>query len=338
MFFVLISSSCEDNIDNQDNLTIELIEDFNGQRIWDIELDTENNVVILIGEKDTSIDRPAHSSHIALIFKLLKKDLQTGELKEIENNFPLSRNIAVDNENNIWAIGKNTLFLRKPNGDIQFIAKGRFESMVIDSKNNVWVAGANMNTHGLYKIDTNLNVTIFSNSNSILPTNRITCIHVDNHDNIWVGLDDDKGLLKISNDNWELINSDNSNFPKNIQIECFATDNIGALWIAGNNNEKSVIYKKERKKWVNIFSNYKGKRESESIRDIQIIDEKAYAISWKTYKYNSYITSDLLKYNGNSWENLNQLLERQSILNSKIINESDIIIFNTATELYKFNN
>lgn len=338
MFFLSISSSCENYIDNQDNHTIELIEKFNKQRIWDFDLDTENNIIILTSERDTSIYTPAYSSHIPMKYKLFKKDLETGELREIDNNFPRSTKIAVDNGNNILAIGKDTLFMRKPNGEIQFITNGWFESMVIDSKNNVWIGGPGLNMPGLYKIDPELNITIYSNTNSILPTNRVTCIHVDNFDNIWVGLGDSKGLLKISNENWELINSENSNIPKNIQIECFATDNVGNLWIAGNDTEKSVIYKMRGMKWINQFSKYKGKKESESIQELQIIDEKAYAISFETYKYSSYITSDLLIYDGNNWENLSQLLEDQPVLNSKIINESNIIIFNTVAELYKLKN
>jgi len=80
---------------------------------------------------------------------------------------------------------------------------------------------------------------IYDTSNSILPSNYINTIFEDHQGNLWVGTGYDdhncgylgsKGLVKITDQNWETFDSTNSNLPHNYIIS-IEQDAANDLWV-----------------------------------------------------------------------------------------------------------
>lgn len=115
---------------------------------------------------------------------------------------------------------------------------GFFNSIAIDN-NGIWVGGLNT---GLYKI-TDSQIIHYTSTNSILPTNSITKILVDENHIKWIALWDMYGLIKIENDSWTNYNSNNSNITQQ-NIWDLAKDSYGNLWLGTGWTDSTVTLMK----------------------------------------------------------------------------------------------
>lgn len=70
--------------------------------------------------------------------------------------------------------------------------------------------------------------TVYDTSNSILPSNKIRALAVDNSNNLWIAAN--YGLVKFEGENWKLYNESNSNLEGNF-FERIRFDEKGNLWI-----------------------------------------------------------------------------------------------------------
>ncbi len=109
---------------------------------------------------------------------------------------------------------------QKSNSNIQSVS---LSSIDIDNNNIIWIGSVDS---GLIKFD-GRNFTNFSTSNSSIPSDNIICVKHDNQNKLWVGTDNGLGIFY--NNNWSILNKDNSPLPTN-RIETIAFEN-NISWI-----------------------------------------------------------------------------------------------------------
>lgn len=328
-------TTCENQVEHEYNSPPDLLVQFSNKRIWDMEFDSDNNLFLLTSERDTSVVVPITSSHIPMRYCLIKRIMETGELIVLDRDFPKTNQIVFDNDDNIWAISNEAVYLRNDNEIKQITSGGRFDFIAVDNDNNIWVGGCCVKPGGLYKIDKELKITIFSSDNSMLPTNKLSCIHIDKNNNIWVALRDNEGIIKITDNGWEIFNSKNSDIKTPLSIESLITDQNDNLWVGGHDNKELVILKFDGKHWTDQTANYKNNKANESIDDIYVFKDMIFAISWETYNYNSWIRSSVLSFNGRKWAKANLFSEKRTVINMKMDKSQNSIIINSANCIYE---
>jgi streptogramin lyase len=97
-----------------------------------------------------------------------------------------------------------------------------------------WLAGSQGD--GLIRYD-DTEWTVFKMSNSQIPSDNITDIHVHN-DDVWIGTDN--GAARYNNGTWQIYNMSNSPLQTN-RIECIFVDHINRVWIGTFNKGTYVL-------------------------------------------------------------------------------------------------
>jgi len=186
---------------------------------------------------------------------------------------------------------------------------GLFNFFAVDKNNNIWAGGY---THGLYKIDSNLNVKLFTPENSSLPKSSMTNIHIDSKNNIWIAMDD-KGILKISDNDWVWYNPTNSAVTSQ-RIWCLTTDKNDNLWIGtGFDNLPISLMKFDGQNWETVKPrDDKNDIITGAVRQLYSDGDKLYVISEQTMNMGFY-KNQLLTFDGNLWNMNKQLPEDDGI-------------------------
>ncbi len=173
---IIVSISCEKEIES--NRQSDLSAEMPGKHIEDMEIDYNNDFYFVTTEIDASIDKPMWSSSFPMKCYLSKKTSEFGEFEILDNDFVGVDEIIFDKNNNLWARSSKTIFLRKGQTNTKVIElssdDGQFKFFAVDSENNIWAGGS---THGLYKIDSELNVKLFTPENSSLPGSYMTTLN-----------------------------------------------------------------------------------------------------------------------------------------------------------------
>lgn len=139
-----------------------------------------------------------------------------------------------DENGNLWIVSNedNTRLLRVNGSDT--IVYDSTNSPIIPqiifsditaNPNGLWIATL---THGLFKFS-NAVFTNYTQSNSDLPYDNISCLSTDKQNNLWIGTK--RGLVKFSDENWQHWDTANSNIPTN-WANTIAIDDENNVWFA----------------------------------------------------------------------------------------------------------
>lgn len=115
-------------------------------------------------------------------------------------------------------------------------------SLCFDNEDNAWIGTLNQ---GLLKFDNE--VYHFNSNNSILPDSFSSlAMDVDELGNVWIG--SEIGLIKYSNDGFEIF--DQSNSPIQHNIYALAIDNNNSIWITNGNVYEGGVLKYDNGNWT----------------------------------------------------------------------------------------
>ena len=273
-----------------------------GSHLLEMEIDKLNDFYFVSSEPDTSIEVPWHASTIPSKNYLFKRNPETKLYEIIDDDFVAVEEILFDKNNRLWARNSKTLYLREGNTNRPIIElsddQGLFRSFTIDQNNNIWIGGL---ITGLYKISPNLSISHYTKENSEIPTNSMTDIHADKNNNIWMALWENKGIMKLSDNDWTLYNTDNSNITDQ-SIWSLVIDHNNHLWIGcGWHYPYKPLMRFNGNEWKLIKPQIDDQLVEGTVRKLYADNHKTYAVIEKSNEADIYISS-LLTYDGNTWE------------------------------------
>jgi ligand-binding sensor domain-containing protein len=310
LFLISFLTSC-DNENFNDQLKIS--DKMPGKHIMEMEIDNEKDFYFVTSEIDTSVKFQPWSSSIPSKSYLSKRESETSDFEILDGNFVSADEIIFDKNNNLWARNGKTIFRRVGQISKKILElssdDGLFNFFAVDKNNNIWAGGY---THGLYKIDSNLNVELFTPENSSLPKSSMTNIHIDSKNNIWIAMDE-KGVLKISGNNWVWYNPTNSNVTSQ-RIWCLTTDVNNNLWIGtGFDNLPVSLMKFDGENWQTVKPQYDENNVLKgAVRKLFSSGDKLYVIAEQTNNM-AFYKNQLLTFDGYSWTRNKQLPEDDGI-------------------------
>ena len=292
-----------------------------GKHLLEMEIDNNNDFYFVTGEVDTSVVIPLWSSSIPFKSYLSKRKSESDEFEILDNDFISVDEIVFDKKNNLWARNGKVIFKREGQTNKKIIElsneEGLFQFIAVDNENNIWAGGL---ATGLFKIDNDLKVKRFTPENSLLPRYSMTNIHIDRNNNIWLALWDNQGVLKITNDNWKVYNSNNSNITSQ-NIWCLVSDKDDNLWIGtGHDNKQISLMRFDGQIWGTMNPrNEKNEIISGTVRQLFSDDNKIYVVSEQNDN-NGFYRNQLLTFDGNNWNKVYNLPEDDGIADLKIDN------------------
>lgn len=328
MTVVYLASCNKENLIDQ----LEISDNMPGKHIMEMALDNENEFFFVTSEIDTSVKVPLWSSFIPSKSYLSKRESETGKFEILDHNFIFADEVIFDKNNNLWARNGRTIYLREGNRVKKILElnedDGLFNFFAVDRNNNIWAGGY---THGLYKIDGNLHVELFTPENSSLPKSSMTNIHIDRKNTIWIAMDSN-GVLKISGDNWVWYNPTNSAVTSQ-RIWCLTTDKNDHLWIGtGFDSLPISLMRFDGQNWQtmqpmddqkNVFAG--------GVRRLYSDGDKLYAVSEQT-KNMGFYKNQLLIFDGKSWSTNKQLPEDDGIADVVFDNFRDAVWVRTLNK------
>ena len=228
-----------------------------GTQILDMAIDNDHVLYFITCEIEKYVKLPSWSSASPYIYRyyLSKKTEEMGVVEILDDRYEGGK-LYFDKKNQLLTKSDNTIyriegtFLNKifelPYENPQ---RKTLASIAVDYDNNIWTGGFES---GLYRIDSQLNVTHYHVGNSELQSNHVKEIYIDKNNDIfvvsgWVG---SKGrILKISNGQWFFFETDSLNS----HINHIITDKYGHLWIAtGWETENLTLMRFEGTYWETI--------------------------------------------------------------------------------------
>ena len=114
---------------------------------------------------------------------------------------------------------------QQSNSEIQSVL---LTSIIVDDQNVKWMGSFDK---GLIKFNENEFIN-FNTGNSVIPSNQVNCLNIDNSNKIWIGTNN--GLAVYNSGSWQIFNTNNSELPNN-NINSISFDNAGNAWIGTNN-------------------------------------------------------------------------------------------------------
>ena len=217
--------------------------------------------------------------------------------------------IAIDKSGNKW-LGTNGGVVKF--NDVECIVYNRSNSglscdtvlaIALDSLDNKWIGIAPKWDRNDGYIDGGLvkfNDTIwtrYTSSNSLLPSDYITSIAIEDSGIIWIGTCD--GIAKLNGSNWTVFNAKNSNFPID-SISSIVIDQYNNKWIGFSKTLYGTGYcyggagfaKFDNQKWT-FFHEDNSALPSNNIYSIAV---DKFGNKWIG------TTNGLVKYKGETWE------------------------------------
>ncbi len=291
----------------------EISDSMPGKHIVDMAIDNNNEFFYITAEIDTRIDVPGYSSYMPIRLYLSKRSSETGDYEILDNDFIAANEIMFDRKNNLWARNSKKIY-RKEGSTFRKVLEldddaGLFNFFSVDKSNNIWAGGF---THGLYKIDDQLKVELYTSENSPLPKSSMTSIHIDENNNRWISMDE-KGVLKITSDEWTWHNPATSDLTSQ-RIWSLTTDWDGNLWIGtGADNLPVNLMKYDGQHWHTVKPiDGDGYAVTGAIRILHSFNGKLYVVTEQT-KNAAFQSNQLLVYDGSSWEQIIEIPEDDGI-------------------------
>ena len=329
IFLLAVFSSCEKEEDNQ----LDILATMPGEHLHEMEIDANNNFFFVTSEIDNSIEIPDWVSYLPSRFYLSKKQSENGNFEILDNEFIGIEEILFDKENNLWARNAKTVFLRKQQEMVKIlelpIDNGLFHFFAVDNDNNIWAGGLQT---GLYKIDSELNITEYNMENSSIPTNSMTNIHIDKSNNVWLALWNGNGVLKINSDSWVNFNSDNSNITYQ-NIWCLTTDKDDNLWIGtgwSNNNQSLMKFNGHTWEYVTV-KNERNETITGTIRKLYSDKNRIYLVSELTDN-SAFSSNKLLTFDGTDWKEVKSIPEDDGIADLKFDDYRKVVWVRTLNQ------
>jgi len=286
-----------------------------GKHLNEMAIDQKNYLYFVTHEPDLSVEVPLFSSSgPPNIFYLSRKQNEQDMVEVLDNDFLPSKFLLFDNNNTLWSTNGNKVYCIE-NGVYEEITalpegQGGFDFMAYDHENNIWLGGI---TTGLYKIDSQKNVSIFNISNSPLPTNTLTSIFIDKNNTKWITMRNDRGVLEIKGEDWIFHNSSNSNITSQ-DIWCITGDKEGNIWIGcGFENPSQSLMKYDGSSWTTVIpEDSNGNKIYGEIREIFSDSTRIYIVSQKIVNM-AFSSNILLTFNGTSWNKISEVPEDDPI-------------------------
>jgi len=316
--------SCDSNADSEENFIqgrdCIYLAGMPGTYLFDMAIDNNNIFYYFTGETDKEAwaKTPAHSSSIPMKGYLSRKDEEIGKFEILVEYF--GGKLCFDKNNKLLVLHSNAIYKLDDNSfdktkilETNKEYSGSLSFIAVDNDNNIWTGGLQT---GLYKIDNELNVTHYNVNNSILPTNSMTAIHIDKNNNIWIALWEYMGVLKISNDQWDVYSNISSN-----NIWSLITDKNGHLWIGTGffNEANQSLRCFDGTKWETINpQNKKNEMVKGSVRHLQSDGKKIYVVSEHVNVFpgggGAELTSnELYTFDGTIWNKIYDIPDDDSI-------------------------
>ena len=164
-----------------------------------------------------------------------KENVVTGKTDKLTHSSNIKNTYFTEDENgNLWiASNKDYPQLLQINGNDTTVydsTNSPITSQIIFSdilanSNGLWIATL---THGLFKFS-NSEFTNYTQSNSNLPYDNLSCLSTDSQNNLWIGTK--RGLVKFNVENWQYWDKTNSNIPTN-WVNTIAIDENDDVWFA----------------------------------------------------------------------------------------------------------
>jgi len=265
-------------------------------------------------DKEKLADWPPYSSSMPMRYYLSRKESETGNFEILDDRYEGGNKLCFDKKNQLWSYDYKTVYMMDGNSYKKIIELpydgGFFQCMAVDNDNNIWVGG-----EGLYKIDSRLNITHYTEDNSKLPTNYINNIHIDKNNNIWIALCS-RGVLKISKDQWVVYDNISSQ-----NIWCLVTDKNGHLWIGTGhfNEENQSLRRFDGTLWETVNPrNDKNEHVTGTVRFLQSDGQKIYAVAEHVRVFPNgggaeQYANELLTYDGSKWNKIYEIPDEANI-------------------------
>ena len=299
-------SSCEETDNFQKDLTyseylndksIHLIRIFNGD-IWV----SSTNVC------DTCYVAP-QNSRVPLTAQLIRINNSGFDYEEPTN---VSAPVA-DNRGNLYVSGnlwqypyesRNKLFRVKAIGKYELVLETGdfyFDDFAFDRNNNIWFHG-----HEGIAFYNGSDLKVYDTSNSMLPTNINHGLAIGKDGIVWVALDHEGGLLKITGDKWEFIPY--ANIPGNISyLSNPIVDNENNIWFRvstlNRTDTKSDILRFDGRDWYYEYIGHGDYTRAMEIDSEGIIWVITFDMEYSHEGYPITKSSDITYYQDEAWTN-----------------------------------
>jgi len=322
-FFILailsiITLSC--NMDDNDNLNkngdkkgltdLPYLKGVPGTFLDNITLDNNNVFYFVSSEIDHEAweKLPIWSSYIPFKGYLSRKKELTGNCEILADFF--GGKLCFDKNNNPWVMNSDAIYKldeKTFNRTKVFETSGILQFIAVDNDNNIWSGGLQT---GLYKVDSEMNVTHYDVDNSILPSTIIDAIHIDANNTVWVGFWG--GVLKISDGQRVVYDNFTSQ-----RIWSMVTDKNGYLWAGtGHFNEATQsLVRFDGSKWETINPrNDKNEYVRGTVRHLRSDGNKIYVVAEHVKALPNgggaeFTSNELLTFNGTRWDKVYNIPE-----------------------------
>lgn len=295
-FIIIVFISCEKHDDNAiEELNIIKVSDdalyyLSDKAILSIEI-AENSIWILSSKHcDTCYVAP-HMSYIPTISQLtLIKDSSFEYEEPTSIGFP-----CINHKGILFATSGNKVYKINSIKDYELVLETEgfnFYSLAFDKNDNIWLSGYN----GIAFWNGN-ELKVYDTNNSDLPSDITHGLTIDNSNNVWVTLAF-KGLLKIKEDDWEIIpNSEIPGLDEYSYLRSPIVDNENNIWFnvfSPDTNSNILFYN-------GVDWNYQYPRQNDHYGRLTIDSRGTiWAISNK-YDYSTFISSSLAYYKNSEW-------------------------------------
>lgn len=329
MLMLLIFSSCESDISPEKMITSP---EMPGKFIHEMALDNNGEFFFVTSEVDTSVEVPLWSSTIPFKNYFSNRKTETSEFEILDDDFMGISNINFDSRNRLWGLGgKNVYFWEGSQFQSVLELTGEDEALralALDQDDNVWVGTY---PDALYKISSDLNVSQFTSTNSLLPQSNYMSIHVDKNNVVWISLDNN-GVLRISGEVWQWYNSTNSDITTQ-RIWCITSDKDENIWIGtGFTDESITLMKFNGSKWQVVKPrDEKNNVLSGSVRKLFSDNEKIYVVTVQI-KNAAFLSNQLLSFDGNKWDRIKEIPEDVGIEDMIFDDFRDVIWVRTLND------
>lgn len=214
---------------------------------------------------------------------------------------------TMDHQGNLYTTSQNKIFKFNGIKDYEIILETgdfNFNYFKFDKNDNIWFGGYN----GIAFWNSS-ELKIYNTSNSELPSDITHGLAIDNTGSVWIALDF-KGLLKITDDKWEIIsNSEIPGLKTYSYLRSLIVDNENNIWFnVFSSDTTSSILKYDGKNWNYQYPNQNG------YGTINIDSKGIFWIINSEYENYSFKKSTLTYLQNNEWIDFDVSMIKSKIL------------------------
>ncbi len=268
-----------------------------GGTIQDMAIDNNGDIWFITSKIDEAIEVEPWRCSLPMKFSLSKYNHKNYTL--IDESGDALMQIIFDLNDRLWAQSYYMIY-RFDNMERNVIldnteGEAGFEFITVDQDNNIWAGGHNA---GLFKIGDG-DTAHYTTENTIMPTNSVIAIHIDQQNILWVAMWNNEGILKIDGDKWTVYNSGNSGITSQ-NIWAVTSTSSGDVWIGtGWDNTSECLMRFDGERWTNPGSkNESGAKIRGTVR--KLVTDKNDNI-WTVVDSGPDYHQILYKYDGSTW-------------------------------------